>query len=214
MSTNKENSRHFLQSQPFCVPVGEDILNVELTCPGNEVGVIVFTEEATESRDPCNEAIAEIFAKHNLATLLPDDPAFAEPHLDTRKTAERLECVALWAQQEPETAALSLGCFAAGDHAPAALIAAAQRPDLFKAVVLRGGRPDQVLEYLPLVKAPVLLIAAGRDPVCLRSNRKALERLNGSSTLNVIPHASQAFQEPGVLEESAQLAALWFLQHL
>ena len=214
MAPNKEHPRHFLQSQAFCVPMGEDILNVELTCPGNEAGLIVFNEEAPESRDPYNEDIAEVFTKHNLATLLPDAPVFAEPHLDTLKTAERLERVAMWAQGEPETAALSLGCFATGDHAPAALVAAAQRPDLFKAVVLRGGRPDQMLEYLPLVKAPVLLIAAGRDPVCLRSNRRALERLNGSCTLNVIPHASQAFQEPGVMEESAQLAALWFLSHL
>ncbi len=214
MSMKKEIQKHFLQSQPFSIPMGEDLLNVELTCPGNEAGIIVFTEETLVSRDSCSQTIAEVFNKHDLATLLPDAPAFVEMHLDVFKMAGRLERVALWAQRQPETANLSLGFFAIGDNAAAALVAATRHPDLIKAVVLRGGKPDQVLEYLPLVKAPVLLIAAGRDPGCLRSNRRALEKLNGNSTLNVIPHASQSFREPGVMEESAQLAALWFLQHL
>jgi putative phosphoribosyl transferase len=210
----KGHSKLFLQGEPFCIPMGEDILNVELTLPGNESGVIVFNEATLEGRDPSRETIAGMLNKHNLATVVPDAPAFGEIHMNLTKAADRLERITLWSRQQPETAALTVGYFAVGSNAAAALIAAAKQSDLIKAIVLRGGQPDQVTEHLPLVTAPVLLIAAGRDPVGLRSCRRALEKLNGQSTLNVISRATSSFQEPGVLEESAQLAALWFLQHL
>jgi hypothetical protein len=48
----------------------------------------------------------------------------------------------------------------------------------------------------------------------LRAHQRALEKLNSLSALHVISNASQSFQEPGVMDEVAQLAALWFLQHI
>src|SRR4051812_33884311 len=112
MFMKKENPQHFPRSQPFCVPIGEDVLNVEVTLPGNEAGIVAFNEEDLDNRDLCSESIATVLNKHNLATLLPDMPAFVDLHLDAPKAADRLERLILWAGQQPEITHLALGCLA------------------------------------------------------------------------------------------------------
>jgi putative phosphoribosyl transferase len=171
--------------------------------------------QENHNHDTYRRAILDVFNKNRIATLFPYFSACnEETEHGARLRAKELEHAVLWARKNPETANLPLGCFADGPGVAAALMAAAQNPGMAQAIVARGGKPDRVLEYLPRIKIPVLLIACGRDPGCLRSSQKALEKLNGDSSLNVMPHASQSFQEPGATEESAQLAALWFLQYL
>jgi len=189
-----------LQSHPVRIPMGKIVIDGELTIPVGSKGLIVFAQGNGRSAHEHSRAVATVFNKHGLATLLTALPASTH--------------IAYWVQQNPETVGLHLGFFAAGPDVTAALITAAQQPELIKAVVSRGGRPDLIMEFLPLVKAPVLLIAAGRDPECLGFNQHALRKLNDTSTLNVIPRASKLFEEPGAMEEAEQLAALWFSQHL
>ena len=82
------------------------------------------------------------------------------------------------------------------------------------AVVSRGGRPDLAGESLNDVKAPVLLIVGGNDHQVLELNRRALEKLNAQSKLEIVPGATHLFEEPGALETAAQLAANWFEKHV
>jgi pimeloyl-ACP methyl ester carboxylesterase len=92
-------------------------------------------------------------------------------------------------------------------------MAAAEDPRI-AAIVSRGGRPDLAGDALPKVKAPTLLIVGGLDEHVLMLNRRALARLTCPCELKVVPCASHLFEEPGALEEVAELAAAWFGKHL
>jgi len=82
------------------------------------------------------------------------------------------------------------------------------------AVVSRGGRPDLAGPALSQVRAPTLLIVGGEDPEVLELNRQALQKLQGEKALVVIPGATHLFEEPGTLEQVADLARRWFLRWL
>jgi hypothetical protein len=47
-------------------------------------------------------------------------------------------------------------------------------------------------------------------------NRDALERLTGvrDKKLAIVPGATHLFEEPGTLEEAAELAMQWFARHV
>jgi putative phosphoribosyl transferase len=94
------------------------------------------------------------------------------------------------------------------------LIAAAARPGDIGAVVSRGGRPDLARGALTRVRAPTLLIVGGADRTVLALHRQALELVSGPKELIVVPGATHLFEEPGTLEEVADLAADWFVRHL
>jgi pimeloyl-ACP methyl ester carboxylesterase len=107
-----------------------------------------------------------------------------------------------------------LGYFGASTGAAAALIAAGDLPDLISAVVSRGGRPDLAGDALSRVRAPTLLIVGGNDAPVIRMNRDAFEQLGADKKLEIIPGATHLFEEPGALEEVAQLARAWFVRYL
>jgi pimeloyl-ACP methyl ester carboxylesterase len=79
-----------------------------------------------------------------------------------------------------------------------------------RAVVSRGGRPDLAGEFLAKVTAPTLLIVGGRDDRVAGLNGLALEHLSGPRRLVIVPGATHRFEEPGALEQVADLAAVWF----
>ncbi len=111
--------------------------------------------------------------------------------------------------------ALRIGCFGASTGAAAALVAAARRSGVVRAVVSRGGRPDLAGDALDQVRAPTLLIVGGEDHVVLRLNRQAAAALIAAHTeLAIVPEAGHLFEEPGALEAVAELAAAWFRRHL
>ncbi|MDR3417923.1 MAG: alpha/beta hydrolase, partial [Nevskia sp.] len=81
------------------------------------------------------------------------------------------------------------------------------------AVVSRGGRPDLALHCLGRVHCPTLLIVGGEDDEVIRLNRLAYAQLPGVKLLSIVPGATHLFEEPGTLEQVAQLACNWFAQH-
>jgi putative phosphoribosyl transferase len=107
-----------------------------------------------------------------------------------------------------------IGIFGASTGAAAALIAAAQRPDIVAAIVSRSGRPDLVdLQSQQKVKAPTLFIIGGNDDKrVIDLNNKALSQLVNAQKKKVItvPGATHLFEESGALEEVARLASGWF----
>jgi alpha-beta hydrolase superfamily lysophospholipase len=82
------------------------------------------------------------------------------------------------------------------------------------AVVSRGGRPDLAGEALPQVKSPTLLIVGGADEPVIELNKEAFARLRCKKEMKIIPGATHLFEEPGALEQVAQMAAAWFAEHL
>ncbi len=81
-------------------------------------------------------------------------------------------------------------------------------------MVSRGGRPDLAAERLAEVSAPVLLVVGERDEPVLELNRRAHALLGAPAEMAVVHGATHLFEEPGALEEVAQLAAGWFGRHL
>jgi putative phosphoribosyl transferase len=154
-----------------------------------------------------------------LATLVFDlltesDAADWGPVCDMKLLAGRLLAGIEWAAAQPEVEGLSIGLYGAGIGAAAALLAAAEEPETVAAVVCRGGRPDLAGDALARVKAPTLLLVGSWDEPGLELNRAALARLTCHKELEVIPGATQLFDEPGALDNVARWSAPWFVRYL
>jgi putative phosphoribosyl transferase len=124
-------------------------------------------------------------------------------------------------EQNLQTKDLSIGYFVASTRAAAALVAAAQRQDIIKAIVSRGGRPDLAgSENLSRVLAPTLLIIGGNDQPVIDMNKDALKHLirledsKEKKKIVIVPGATHLFEEPGKLEEVAHLAKDWFHRNI
>lgn len=199
-------------------------LHADLTVPDRAKGVVLFAHGSGSSRfSPRNRAVAATLWKGHFATLLLDlltpdeervDVMTRQHRFDVSLLAGRLVAATDWLHAQPETRDLAVGYFGASTGAAAALVAAARLPDLAKAVVSRGGRPDLAGNALREVRAPTLLIVGGDDPVVLDLNRDALAALSCDKQLEVVPGATHLFEETGTLEQVADLALHWFEQHL
>lgn len=199
-------------------------LNGDLIIPEQSRGLVVFAHGSGSSRQsPRNQYVAGVLRQAKLATLLfdlltPDeeleDQATGHLRFDIGLLARRLIGATDWLKATDATRHLKPGYFGASTGAAAALVAAAERPDVIGAVVSRGGRPDLAAPVLDRVKAPTLLIVGGDDFPVIDMNRQALARLRTEKKLVIIPGATHLFEEPGTLEKVAELAAGWFGDHL
>jgi pimeloyl-ACP methyl ester carboxylesterase len=210
-------------AEPVHIAVGGLMLTGDLTVPPQARGLAIFAHGSGSSRfSSRNRFVADVLDHRRLATLLVDLLTDDEEALDRRighlrfdidMLADRLVTIAAWTQERPELRGLPLGLFGASTGGGAALVAAARQPSAFRAVVSRGGRPDLARDALPRVGAPTLLIVGSRDDFVLELNQDALRRLNAPARLEVIPDATHLFEEPGALEQVANLAAGWFEQN-
>lgn len=202
------------------VSIGSLGLPGRLTLPQAASGLVVFAHGSGSSRlSPRNRAVAEHLNEQGLATLLFDlltdvEAADRRNVFDIPLLGSRVLDAVAWAKAEGDLALLRTGIFGASTGAGAALVAAAEAPDLVNAVVSRGGRPDLAGDALPLVRAPTLLIVGGRDREVLELNRIAEARMRWETSLVVIPGATHLFEEPGTLELAMAAASAWFVRHL
>ena len=128
--------------------------------------------------------------------------------------AGRVRGASDWLAASPLTGHMRLGYFGASTGAAAALVAAADRPHKVSAIVSRGGRPDLANAALHRVKTPTLLLVGERDSPVIEMNRDAYGHLSAEKRLVIVPGATHLFEEPGALEEVAQLARDWFARYL
>ncbi|MEQ1654822.1 MAG: dienelactone hydrolase family protein [Nitrospira sp.] len=190
-----------------------------LGLPLDPRGIIVFAHGSGSGRlSPRNNFVAHHLQQNGLATLLLDLLAPNEAE-DRRKVfdidllADRLLLAKAWLDEDPRTKKLGIGYFGASTGAGAALQAAAREPQNIQAIVSRGGRPDLAEAYLSSVTAPTLLMVGGWDEPVIEMNQSAYERLICEKKLIVVPGATHLFDEPGTLEQVAEHACTWFLQH-
>ena len=187
-------------------------------------GLVIFAHGSGSGRkSPRNRLVASRLQEAGLATLLLDLLTLEEEavgrqtaHLrfDIPFLARRLLAATDWAHGQSGLGELPIGYFGASTGGAAALIAAAERSELVRAVVSRGGRPDLAGAALHRVGAATLLVVGGADVDVLELNETALARLRCEKELRVVPGASHLFSEPGALEEVAGHAAAWFRRHL
>lgn len=202
------------------VDAGIARLDGRLTVPRDAPALVVFVHGSGSSRhSPRNHYVAGVLNRAGLGTLLfdlltPDEEVRRANVFDIELLAGRLAGATLWLREELGDEGLPLGYFGASTGAAAALVAAAHDPELVRAVVSRGGRPDLAGAWLGHVRAPTLLIVGGRDHVVLELNAEAQRRLHCTSRIEVVPGATHLFEEPGALPRAAALARDWFRAHL
>jgi putative phosphoribosyl transferase len=195
-------------------------LEGDLNLPEAPRGLVLFAHGSGSSRlSPRNRQVAAMLKDRGLGTLLfdlltEDEARERRKVFDIGLLAERLVAATDWVVDEPALGPLRRGYFGASTGAAAAVIAAAGRPRDVNAVVSRGGRPDLAAARVPEVQAPTLLIVGGADVEVLRLNQEVLSLFRAPAELAVIPGATHLFEEPGALEQVAELSADWFNRHL
>ena len=219
------NAKHDGIESEVAVETDNVTLRGTLALPSKVSGIVLFAHGSGSSRySPRNCYVAQVLQSKGFGTLLFDlltskeesiDQYDASLRFDISFLARRLvgatECIL----RRPDIKALNVGYFGASTGAAAALVAAAELTDTIAAVVSRGGRPDLAEGALASVRAPTLLIVGGNDVPVIAMNQGALAKLRcPEKKLIVVPGATHLFEEPGMLEEVARLAADWFAQHL
>jgi putative phosphoribosyl transferase len=200
-------------------------LDGDIRIPENPKGVVLFAHGSGSSRASLrNRFVANVLNEAKFVTLLMDlltekeeveDTITANLRFDIPLLAERVVGAPAWLRKNKETKGLPIGYFGASTGAAAALVAAALKPELVKAVVSRGGRPDLASKsHLGKVRAPTLLIVGGNDPVVVQLNQDALTKMQAGRKIVIVPGATHLFEEPGALEQVANLARDWFELYL
>lgn len=213
-----------LETTAIRIPIGGHIwLNADLATPSGAKGLVLFAHGSGSGRlSPRNRYVASELNLLRMATVLADLLTEEEEQFDRWGGALRFDIPLLtdrfvnvvdWARTHSPVDTLPIGVFGASTGSAAALDAAASRPEVVRAVVSRGGRPD-LATHLGEVKAPTLLIVGGNDTTVLDLNREAGRLLTCPKQLEVIPGATHLFEEPGTLEAVASAAGAWFQQYL
>ena len=202
------------------IPADSVELGGELILPPSASGIVLFAHGSGSSRfSPRNTFVASVLQQQGIGTLLFDLLTRAEDQdyavrFDIDLLTRRLLAATAWLQMMPETKTLRMGYFGASTGAAAALQAAAERGKAITAVVSRGGRPDLAGEAaLNQVTAPTLLIVGSADYGVIELNEQAYALLKCEKDLTLVPGATHLFEEPGTLEQVAQLATSWFLKY-
>lgn len=213
-------------SESVAIPIeGRQKIEADLRMPERATGLVVFAHGSGSSRfSSRNRAVAETLQRRGLGTLLLDlltreeeriDVQTAEYRFDIDRLGRRVVAAIDWLNNREDLLWLPVGTFGASTGAAAALIAAAERPNVVRAVVSRGGRPDLAGDALPRVRAPTLLIVGGHDEPVIDMNDDAKTQIRSAHVeLQVVPGASHLFEEPGTLEHVERLAGDWFVRYL
>ena len=212
------------RAEEITLSAGGVTLAGNLTIPEEARRVVLFAHGSGSSRHSSRNAyVAQVLNDARLATLLMDllttseeaeDALTGHLRFDIPLLAGRVVGATDWMQKNAATSKLAVGYFGASTGAAAALVAAAERPQLIQAIVSRGGRPDLAGYSLPRVHAPTLLIVGGDDGPVIAMNRDALAQLQVEKEIKIVPHATHLFEEPGALEQVAILARDWFQEYL
>jgi putative phosphoribosyl transferase len=197
------------------IPIGQRHIAARVQLAQHARGTVVFVHgSGVDRHDARNQFVADSLGRAGFGSVLIDllEPREAlECHnvFDVELQATRL--LAALDRLQPHRALHGpVGFFGTGVGAGVALLAAAKRPEDVAAIVVRSGRPDTALFWLPKVQAPTLLIVDHPD----EWNQAALERLVVDKELAIVPSASHFFREPRALQAVAQHALRWFSRYL
>ncbi len=206
------------------IPAGALFLEGDLNIPENARGIVLFpyameSDQHISYTDNLAKLVREVgFATALVDLLTPEEKALDAQTGFFRENVsifhQRIQGIANWLIENPETQNLRICYFGVGVTGGAALIAAAERPDAVVTVISANGRLDLAKDYLPRVSTPVLLLCGENDAQGNDLNREALEQLHGEKKLETIGNATDLFGDANTLEEVAQVTITWFNQQL
>ena len=201
------------------IPARKTELGGKLTIPLDARSIVIFAHGSGSSRmSPRNQVVAHYLHERGFGTLLFDlltreEEKNYSTRFDIDLLTKRLVSATEWLERRPGLEKMRFGYFGASTGAAAALRAAEVLPQI-DAVVSRGGRPDLVMDLLPKIESPVLLIVGGLDYEVLKMNQQAYIYLECEKKLEVIPGATHLFEETGAMEQVCEAAARWFQKYL
>lgn len=202
------------------IPVLDVKLKGRLRIADDQKGLIIFSHGSGSGRlSSRNNYVAEYLQEKGFSSLLFDlltekEDLIYENRFDIDLLSERLAKATQWMQEYEGLTDVPIGYFGASTGAASALYAAAQLGDKIMAIVSRGGRPDLAMPVLHKIKSPTLLIVGGNDDVVILLNKQAYAELKGIKKIEIIEGATHLFEEPGTLEEVADLSTKWFNTYL
>ena len=197
------------------------VLPGELVLPEGADRLVVLCALDADARAELQQLAGELNAA-GLATLIADmltpaEARFANLHHNTPLLTQRLlELLALIRQRcaEGGLPELTVGIYAVGDVAPAAIRAAAQRDCAVAALVCRGGLIDLAGRlYLRTLTAPLLHIV-GRNPAALAATGRAFELIDASKALHPLADGDALPLGSATLAATCALTLDWFARHL
>jgi dienelactone hydrolase len=209
-----------INDQEVWIRLGDLGLPATVAAPAQAHGTILFAYSSGSSRHSArNQMVARHLQDCGFVTVQLDLLSEREEVGDTKTgryrfdigllTARLIEAID-WLVARPSQYPKQLGLFGASTGAAAALAASARRPEAVRAIVSRAGRADLAEQALAQVWAPTLLLVGGSDQAVMELNRQAEAVLGDRARLVVVPGASHNFDEPGALEQVADLAGDWF----
>lgn len=215
---------NIIERMQLSIEVDTGKITGTLTLPETAQGLVVFAHSHDKSRHSShNQVVADTLNRSGFATLrlhlLTPEEEMTDLRSQTlrfniRLLSKRLREITDWLAHQPLTQGLQIGYFGTNAGAAAALVAAADRPNLVKAVVLRGSCPDLGSASLHRVQAAILLIAGEYDFPTICANQDTLAQIQSEKRLIIIPRATHLFEESGTLAAAIQCANQWYQQHL
>jgi putative phosphoribosyl transferase len=202
------------------IRVGRVSMPCTLSWPERPSGIVLFSHDIGSGQlCPGDRFLAARMRHEGLATLLVDllgpresgNPAKA---FDMALLARRLRAAATWLTETVGFKDLPLGVCGTGTGAAAALVAAAEVPEMFQALVLLGARTDRAEFAWSKITAPTLMVVGGLDWETLVASREAMGEFLGPTRLLEVPGATRGMKEVGALEHAARWAAEWFVHYL
>lgn len=159
------------EGRPLRLDVDEVDLPATLVLPAAARGLVLFAHAGAGQRSAAGDwYVGRSLAFARVGTLTVDlvsdgeDAARMIRPLDASILVRRFCAVARWAGSEAGAGPLPVGFFGWDGAVPIALAAAAERPDLLKALVTFGGRPDLAARWLPRLAIPTLLMVGVAPP--------------------------------------------------
>ena len=201
------------------IPIHGNTLLENLNIPDDAESLVIFSHGSGSSRfSKRNIHVANLLNQSKIATLLTDlltteEDEIYENRFDIDLLTQRLIEVTNFVAQLPDLKNLPIGYFGASTGAASAIKAAAHLNDSIYAVVSRGGRADLADTDLKFVKAPTMLIVGSLDGIVVELNKQAYKFLQCDKNLKILDGATHLFEEPGMLDQVADLATEWFKQY-
>lgn len=191
-------------------------LHGDLALPDAARALIVFVATCTGDAEEGLAAALhdEGFATLQVDLLRSDECRFADASAHLPLLTGRLLAVIGQLRQQialDVLPALPIGLVASGQATPLAVRVAAQRDQEIKALVCHGGLVDLAgLQYLKVLRAPLLILADAGDTAAIDNARRAMPRLPGICKVETLPDGDAAARA----ERQAALTVAWFRCHL
>ncbi len=153
------------------------------------------------------------FSTVNVGLLTSDeerlDMETGEYRFDIELLTMRTKIVTKWLMEFEESCKMKVVYFGTNAAAAGVLSAAADMCKTVEAVISLGGRCDLLGFELAMVKAPTLFVVGENDNFIISVTHNAMGRMLARNKLIVIEGAGHLFEEPGAIEEVADILRKW-----